>query len=233
MSNAFASALFLARNVDKVNKGDKGRTAAVAAQVGSLVNKVSELDHSVGKGTQSILTTMKNTPKLSFGASAIEVAGSLVDPLLVVAGAYRVATSDDKEASLYKEVPALSGMFAAEAMMKKKSVNDYVKRKSSELTEHGMNKLSKIIKPLENLSEHSKNKIIKLGSFIITGAAMVAASIMGYSLGADVGKEALTKKRKLFNEALPPPPPDEAKYNDAEVSNTMDIPDKRKLTIVS
>lgn len=231
MSNAFASALFLARNVGKVNNGDKGRTPAVVAQTGSLINKVSELDHSVGKGTQSVLTAMENSPKLSFGSRAINAAGELVNPLLVVASAYRVATSDDKESALYKEVPAMGGMFAAEALMKKKSVDDYVKHKSSELTEKGMSKLYKIIKPLDKLSEHSKNKIIKIGSFIITGAAMVGASVLGYSVGADEGKKALTQKRKLFNES--PPPPQEEKSSNLEIYNSLDNTDKKKFLIES
>lgn len=229
MSNAFASAIFLARNTGKVQHGDIARTPAVVAQAGSLVHKVSQLDTTIGKGTKSALVAIDKTPKLSFGSKAVNAAGELVNPLLIAASAYRVATADDKESALYNETGGMSGMFAAEGMMKKESVNKYVKKKGAEITEVGVEKLAKIIKPLEHLSEHSKNKIIKAGSFIIAGAAMVGASIMGYSAGADLGASALKQKRRIFNN---PDVPQNDTKTDTEVAD-LNEPNKGKFVIES
>lgn len=217
MSNAFATAIFLARNSGKVQSGDVARTPVVVAQTGSLIKKVTDLDNTIRKGvivdkaadvgdviangSKAVDAFEKGSKVTSFGSKAINAAGDLVNPLLVAAAAYRVGTADekDRESVLYKETGGMGTMFAAEHIMKKESVNNFVKKNGDEVIEMGIDKLAKVIKPLEKLAPKSKSKVIKIGSFILAGAAMVGASIMGYSEGADIGTKLYAQKRRLFN----------------------------------
>lgn len=196
MSNAFASAIFLARNTEKVQHGDLGRAPVVAAQAGSFLNKVSELDNSIGKSTKTAIDAFEKSTNVSFGTNALNTAGKLVNPLLVAAAGLRVATSDDKEASLYKEAGAMTVMFAAEKAMKSNLVKEVVRQNSDDLVEVAIKGLSKVIKPLENISQASKNKVLKASCFILSGIAFVGASILGYDIGAQAGESAIKKKRE-------------------------------------
>ncbi|MDD3237009.1 MAG: hypothetical protein PHV37_02800 [Candidatus Gastranaerophilales bacterium] len=194
MSNAFASAIFIARNTDKVKHGDIGRAPVILAQTGSLVDKVSKLDNSVGKTTKTALDAFEKST--SFGSKALNVAGKLVNPLLIGAAGIRVATSENKEATLYHEAGGMSAMFAAEKLMKSKTAKEIVRQKGDNLTEFALEKLGKNIKTIGNMSAKSKNKVMMATGFILSGLAFVGASMLGYDLGSKVGDSAYQKKHK-------------------------------------
>ncbi len=204
MSNAFASGVFLLRNTEKVQNGEIGRAPAVVAQTGSLANKtktlieeINKFDAKVANTADTAVDVYKSSAKAaSFGSKALNLAGELVDPLLVVAAGVRVLSADDKEAALYNEAGGMTGMFAVERLMKKSGVKDFIKANSDEAVELGIKKLSKYIKPLQNVSEKSKNKFVKAATFIITGTVFVLGSILGYDTGKKIGQNALESKRE-------------------------------------
>ncbi len=217
MSNAFASALFLMRNTEKVQQGELARTPVVVAQAGSVINKVSQIDSSIGKTTKTAIDAFEKSSKLSFGSKAVKVAGDMVNPLLIAAAGVRVATAQDKEAALYEEGAAMAGMFGAEALMKKSGVKQFVKENTEEGLEKGVKFLSNYIKPLNDAGMDSKNKFVKIGSFILSGLMFVGASIVGYDTGKKIGKgiihdkrmkngenEQLYEKQKFKEEIVPP-----------------------------
>lgn len=195
MSNAFASAIFLYRNSDKVRNGDATRKPVVLAQAGSLVDKVAKTDSKIGQSTKATLDAFEKSSTLSVGSKAVDAAGKLVNPLIIASSCAKVINSDDKEATLYQEAGGIGTMFAFEHAMKKDGVKSLVKEKSEGIIKTSLKGLAKKIKPIAEMSEESSNKIVKLGGFILSGIAFVAASMTGYSVGAEAGADTINKKR--------------------------------------
>ena len=203
MSNAFASAVFLVRNTDKVNHGDISRAPVVVAQTGGLINKVSQIDSSIGQTTNTAVEALDKSAKIPFGASALNTAGKLVNPLIIASSGVKVLTSDDKEKTIFEEAGALGGMFAAEGFMKNKEVQKVVHTAADDVIRLGMEKIGKFIKPVGEAAKNSNNKFVKIATAIISGAAFVGASIFGYNTGKEIGQKALNTKHKLFDNNNP------------------------------
>lgn len=225
-----AKVLFWDRNMRKVGEGQGDRAPAVVAQTASLVHQISALDNSLGKTTKVAVDAIGKTSAGAALTKGLQFSGNLVNPLLAFAAVDRVLKSDDKEATGYKEAGAMTGMFGAEALMKRKDVSRLVTDTSDDVMEAGIKKISKLVKPLEKSLSKSQNKIVKIGTFILSGIAMVGASIFGYAVGAEVGKEAIDKKRALFKEDNPSS--DDIPI-DSEIVKEEIAPDKQKLLIES
>lgn len=183
MSNPIASGIFLMRNADKVKHGDISRAPVVGAQAISTINKTAQATEQ-GKKAASAL-------KISETAVEKNIAGKLVNPLIVASSIIKVAESDDKEATGFHEAGALSSMFAFERMMNDDAVKGLLKGYSTELGEAGMEKICNLTKK----GYKSGSKPVKIFSAVMGAVAFVAASIIGYDTGGKIGDKLLEYKR--------------------------------------
>ena len=166
MSNAVASTIFTLRNADKAFKTHNPLRGGVAIANGTKV--AGAISHS---------TMMK---------SAANVAGKVVNPLLIMSCGYNVYKSDDKVKTAAKEGLGLAGMFLFENQMKHGSIGKY--------TEKGAKWL------MEKLSSNAKTQ--NIGTKIMCGLAFVTASILGYDLASKAGEKAVDLIRKSAPENI-------------------------------
>lgn len=193
MSNAFSSAVFLTRNIGKVNHGAYDRLAATTAQGIGLVGKVAKVDGTVGTVAQRALNGIDAVTKPAAGITAekvCNVAGKLVNPLLVLGAGIRVLNSDDKEKSLYKEVGGMGTMLGAEALVKSDVCQTVIEKGSKQVTKG-------LAKGLEHFNVKLPGKAGKIINAVIAAAALVGASIAAYDVGAKSGTYIIDKKREI------------------------------------
>ncbi len=165
------STIFGLRNADKViNTDDKGRILADVGQLTNAAKSAAQLDNAVGKGAQAAIEAMGS---LSQKHKALEIAGKgvtwaseHVNPLLICAAGYRVATADDKETALKREVFGMSAMFGAEHLIR----SGFASGK------------------FQNFKGTIKNKYALAICGIIEGLLFVGCSIAGSTLGYKLGK---------------------------------------------
>ena len=210
MAGPIASVIFIGRGLDKVQHGDISRAPVVAAQVGSLVNnakvdgvfkQISALDDIIPKASDAAVqvvttgtaeTTTKNI--INFGSKALDVAGKLVNPLIIASTGVHVLVSDDKEKTLYTEGLGLAGMFTAEKIMKDKAIKEGIKDTAETVMSKLVDWLANNTKLIKDISK-TKSSALKIGALIATGIAFAAASIGGYMFGSKLGSSIIDEKR--------------------------------------
>ena len=153
-----------------------GSDADVRAVVGTI--------QTANAGT-SIFAEVNKTSKYSTPAcNAARLASKAVNPLLCVAGAARVAASNDRPSALIEETAALSTMFGVEGHMKKQF------QEGSLLAECKLMKNS--INKFNNFCSNTRFlKNFKAGTLgnILKGLAFITGSISAYSLGHIAGEK--------------------------------------------
>lgn len=124
MTNPVATAIFCARNTDKVlDQGKDSRIGVAVGQGKNLLESVAKYDNAAGEGSKVVLGTLKNLANndalLKFAGKAVNIAANNINPLICVSAGIDVLTSDDKESALITNTTALGSMFAVESLMKK------------------------------------------------------------------------------------------------------------------
>lgn len=186
MTNAVASAIFCARNIDKSEKGEYGRIPVFIGQGKNVINSIMTLDNAVGKTTQSAVEAVhkmaKAEPLLGTLGKGIEFASKNINFLICVSGGVKVATADDKVSAAIEQTSALGAMFGAEYLMKK--------HMDSLLKVDG---ISHVNKKIQNLAASQKE--YKALPKMIRGILFVVGSCAGFGIGEKIGKS-LTDKYK-------------------------------------
>ena len=191
MSNIVSSAIFCARNVDKTENGQIGRSAVAVGQGAKVVDYVTKLDNTVGKTAKTAVDALQTAAKsegiFKFAGKAVDFASKNVNPLICVSSGIDVLMSDDKESAIVTNATAVGSMFGAEHLMK-----------------NHMDKIPKI-KCLKGVSE----KILKFSKetkgagklpAIINGTAFVVGSVVAYNAGEKFGKLLLGKNEEPKSE---------------------------------
>lgn len=178
MSNVISSAIFCARNVDKVESGDRSRALLAASQVGNVIHTVQQYDNAVGRTAKTAVDAFnvasKNEKLFQYVGKGVKFLSSNVNPIVCVTSGLDVLTSKDKETALIKNTAAVGTMFAVEGLMKK-HMDNVVKIK-------GVDKIAaKVFKYAET------HKFAKGLPSIIHGTAFVIGSCAAYNMGSKFG----------------------------------------------
>ncbi|HNW26477.1 MAG TPA: hypothetical protein PKI94_06780 [Candidatus Gastranaerophilaceae bacterium] len=193
MTNAVASAIFCARNVDKTKHGEVGRSAVAVGQAKKVIDSIIQLDKKLGKGPAKAVENILNFSNKSKALQAIgkitKFASDNINPLICVSSGIKVLTSDDKKTTLINETGALSGMFISEKVAKKLLDNMVESKTVKELCEKG-------IKSADAKGYRTLSKLIKSSPTILKGILFVFASIGGYSIGSKIAKKISSKEKK-------------------------------------
>ncbi len=176
------SALFGVRNVDKVQNGDTGRSAAATFQLfnagKNALESATKLHNTLGKGAQSAITAMETVSKsgkaLETAAKVVKFGSDNVNVLLCGAAAYRVLTAENKEKAVKKELWGMSTMFGVEHLMREGFKS----------------------KAMMNLKNKVNNKYAKAGISILEGVLFVMGSIAASTAGFKIGESLYDEEAK-------------------------------------
>ena len=176
------SALFCVRNVDKVQNGDTGRSAAATFQLfnagKNALESATKLHNTLGKGAQSAITAMETVSKsgkaLETAAKVVKFGSDNVNVLLCGAAAYRVLTAENKEKAVKKELWGMSTMFGVEHLMREGFKS----------------------KAMMNLKNKVNNKYAKAGISILEGVLFVMGSIAASTAGFKIGESLYDEEAK-------------------------------------
>lgn len=177
------SALFGVRNVDKVQNGDTGRSAAATFQLfnagKNALESASKLHNELGKGAQSAITAMETLSKsgkaLETAAKVVKFGSENVNVLLCGASAYRVLTAENKEKAVKRELWGMTTMFGVEHLMREGFKS----------------------KAMMNLKNKVNNKYAKTGISILEGILFVMGSIAASTTGFKIGETLYEEEKKL------------------------------------
>lgn len=143
------------------------RNAAIAMQSHNPVRAGLAVSNATKvAGTFSHSAAMKTAGK---------VAGKAINPLMIVSAGYNVYKSDDKIKTAAQEGAGLASMFALEKQLRKGKISEYL----SKGTDWIMKKCSK------------SAKTQYIGAKILSGIAVVAATLAGYELAYKAGEKAI------------------------------------------
>lgn len=188
-----STGIFAFRNVDKAERGDKGRGVVAGFQTLNLGNDIAgtvlKYDNAIAKTARSAASVFSDMAKES---KAFDYAGKVlkwgcdnVNPLICASGAIKVATSENKTEAAITETAALATMFAGENFVK----GSYDKLANSKYIQE-INKAARETEAFKPLFEYvAKHKLGgKIGT-VAKGLALVGASIASYSIGEYIGKD--------------------------------------------
>lgn len=194
MSNAFSSALFCARNVNKVENGEYGRVPVFIGQGKNVINSIMELDNYIGKGAKTAVDAFnkvcKNDPVLKYVGKGAQLASEHVNSLICLSAGIKVATADDKLSAGIEQTAALGAMFTAESLMKKHmdelpKIKPFLAKQLEKAP--GLKKYTDIaLKKAAPLFE--KLATYKALPAAVKGIAFVAGSATAFMVGEKVGK---------------------------------------------
>lgn len=173
-------------------------------------NIARETKNATASGIISAEKTIKN---LSEGNKVLGGAGKVlnftadnVNPVICLAGAVKIACSDDKTDTAIKEGMALGTMFAAEGAAKRILGMSKTKNKNGKyiaVEREGLYKKNAFLKKqAAALKDYCAvktfcNKSLKFLPGTLKGLAFAAASIGGYKTGLAIADKIVPKKRKV------------------------------------
>jgi len=185
-----ASGLFCIRNTGKAKNGETGRETVAALQGLTVAQALMKLDNTVSKSATSAFETLS---KFSQGKPLLEGTGKLIkfgtgniNSLIGVAGAIKVANSDDKLESGITEAGALTTMVAGEALFKQ----NYESIAKTKTVQEGIQTLSesKVTKPVFEYLAKNKAAGGRAGA-VAKGLGLFTVSLGGYALGHCIAKD--------------------------------------------
>ncbi|MFI3299964.1 MAG: hypothetical protein R3Y28_00945 [Candidatus Gastranaerophilales bacterium] len=197
-----STGIFAFRSADKASKGDDGRAVVAGCQgasvVGDVFGRIKGYDTAFCNGARSAASVFSNLAKsnkaFEYAGKAVKFGVNNVNPIICASSAYKVLKSDDKLDAGVRETSALVTMFAAEDLVKK---NYEIVAESKQ-----MKNLSKLVKESDNLKPIveciSKNKLGGKIGFAVKGVALVGASIAGYNIGENIGKDVSGAVKSTF-----------------------------------
>ncbi len=199
MTNAFASAIFCARNVDKTKHGEIGRSAVALGQAKRVVDSIMKIDGKIGRGATKAVETVINFSNKSKALQAvgqgINYASNHINPLICVSSGIKVAISDDKKKTLINETGAISGMLLTEKLAKKVLGEIFDSKTVTQFCENGM-------KAAQTKGYKNIGKLIKASPAIVKGGLFVLASISGYGMGLKLAKKISSKQKTEKDENI-------------------------------
>ena len=178
------SAIFGIRNVDKVQNGDTGRSAAMSFQLYNAgkeaVDMASKLDNAVGKGAQTAvkaMETVSNSSKaLKCASKVVDFGSKNVNFLLCGAAGYRIYKAENKEKAVKKEIWGMSTMFTAEHLMR-----EFLN-----------------CKKMMNFKAGIGNKYLRWGLSILEGVAFIVGSVTASNAGYKIGEKLYDYEQKTY-----------------------------------
>ena len=168
MPNGVSCAFFAGRNL--VHGKTENNIFKEGIGCAQTVRTADSVVHSASVGAK-VASPVKSA--LSKGAA---IARKIVYPLIIGSGVYNTLVSDDKVRTGAAQAGGIGTMYAFEQISEKA--------------------LNSIQKKLMSKSNISGNKWARAGWYIAKGAAFVAASLGGYTLGSSGGEAIVDKKRK-------------------------------------
>ncbi len=190
--SGLATGLFAIRNTKRTSNGEYGRFPVAVGQIAKGLKEFSHQSNIFAKGVRGALDTAEEIAKYDkiCGklAKAVKFASEHVNPLIVCSSGVNVLLAKNKESTIITESGTLTGMFATEAVMKRK--------------------LDKLIDALPISAKWKP---------IIRGFTFVAGSITGSTIGHHIGSKTANsfKKDKIIAEqtGFPNPLKQQNSYN--------------------
>lgn len=191
MSNVISSAIFCARNFDKVESQDKiGRVAPAVGQLWKVgeyaTDKVTKLDNQLGRSASTAVDALKTAAKqdklIDGAGKVVKFASKYVNPLICVSSGIDILSADDKDAAFVTNAAALSSMFFVEKQMKTHLDTGLKAAKNLAMETKGVKTVAQRM-----LTFAAKHKMEGKLLPIVHGVAFVAGSCLAYNLGDKFG----------------------------------------------
>ncbi len=202
MYSVAASSFFALRNVDKTKnkEGEIGRSAVAVGQTVGVLQEIAKLDGAVAKTARSALSVFSDLAKESstfkYAGKVTQFAVNNVNPLICVSGVIKTALSDDKVQTGVTEACALGSMFVWEESTKAYYKDIINSEKCKNLIKNASE--NKLFKPLFSFIE--KHKLQGKAGALVKALTFVTASITGYTIGENYGKDLAGKVKNYFGD---------------------------------
>lgn len=213
MPNGISCAYFTAKNfITGKKEGNYFRDGIAGAQAVRTVDSVADGIRAAGVAAETCNSAA--SASTGFIGKAAAFAKRIVYPLIILSGVYDTIRSKDKVRTGVSQGLGITSMYIAE---------------------QGTEKL---LKGFKNLTDRSaavqNNRLLRFGLYAARGACFAAASLFGYKIGSEGGKNIVdelrsnrSERKEAKQQAAAPVLDDSA----ATVQNTTDETENKDLTL--